>query len=170
MDSRNAVGNKAPNSSDVELIVALARDAAYMGHLTARFLERLGLVPRGKRSTLEPVALPREFLLELGGVIRVGIWEAAGLSDRLGQDLPRAKHALAELFARTAGERTSDLGNGSCFGTFQLVCRIVIDRLAWAGREEIGADVVLGDVDDADLLHAIADLLWANRHLATETE
>jgi hypothetical protein len=160
----------APNRAALELIELIVREAMFMADLTAHFLERLGILPPPKERRENPVELPTEFLVELGAIVRLALWERAELRDRLDYGLPRAEHALADLFARFAGpvheaqsgEVTSRLASD--------VLRVSLRRLAWGGPEELHADVVLDEPDGEVLLEALADLLWEHRHVGRDEE
>jgi hypothetical protein len=148
-----------------ELIEAVVRDAQFMADLTAGFLGRLGALPPLKQRRKAPVALPGEFLLGLAAALRIGLWERAGLRDRLGLDLPPADQALDDLFARhAAAAPAAARPEGAAGGIVEGVFAAALSRLAWGGRRELRADVVLDGPDEEVLLEALADLLWAHRH------
>ena len=123
-----------PDRSAVELIEAIIRDAEFMADLTASFLDQLGFLPPLKQRRKEPVALPCEFLLELAAVLRLALWERAGLRDRLGRDLPPAEQALDDLFARFAQESPVARSDGTSAGLVMEVFKTTLSRLAWGGR------------------------------------
>jgi hypothetical protein len=148
-----------------ELIEAVVRDAQFMADLTAGFLDRLGALPPLKQRRKAPVALPDGFLLELAAVLRIGLWERAGLRDRLGLDLPPADQVLDDLVARFTQVPVEMRPERTCAGIVMDVFRTTLDRLAWGGRGELHADVVLGEHDDELLLEALADVLWEQRHV-----
>ena len=41
--------------------------------------------------------------------------------------------------------------------------RVIVERISWRGKPDLGVDVSLGEVDEDLLLDAVADFLWANR-------
>ena len=147
-----------------ELIEAIVRDAHFLADLTAGFLERIAVLPPRKKRQKTPVALPREFLLELAGVLRLALWEGAGLRDCLGRDLPAAEPALHNLLAHYASESQGPGASGDSHGLARDIFKIALCRLAWAGRAELHADVVLDEPDDDFFLNQMAGYLWANRH------
>ncbi|HEY2158537.1 MAG TPA: hypothetical protein VGH33_23105 [Isosphaeraceae bacterium] len=145
------------------VLEAFVREAHLMADLVAQFLEAIGLAPPASERMKKPAEFPREFLRELGFVLRIDTWERAGIRELLAPDLPTARRALDELFVRhgiihgppgdpEAGERLS-----------LRVMQVAVGRLALAGREELNADVVVARPDDALLLETFADFAWAHR-------
>jgi hypothetical protein len=43
------------------------------------------------------------------------------------------------------------------------VFSVWVEHFAWHGREQLGADLVLGEAEEDALADALADLLWDNR-------
>jgi hypothetical protein len=148
----------------VDLIEAIIRDAHFLADLTADFLERTAVLPPLKERQKTPVALPREFVLELGAILRLALWEGAGFRDCLGPDLPAAESALHNLLACLASEPHEPWASGDSQGLARVIFRIALCRLAWAGRAELHADVVLDEPDDDFFLKQVAAYLWAHRH------
>jgi hypothetical protein len=153
----------------VELIEFVERDAEFMADLTATFLDFIGIVPPLKERLRNPVALPSEFLLELAAILRIAVWERAGLVDRIGDGLPSAEAALADLFGRLGPEpqasRSETMGTALRLAVF----RTTVSRLAWGAREELYADVAL-DLSDEGSAEALADFLWTHRDLGRPEE
>jgi hypothetical protein len=153
----------------VELIEFVERDAEFMADLTTAFLDVIGIVPPLKERLRNPVALPSEFLLELAAILRIALWERAGLVDRIGHGMPSAEAALADLFGRLGPEpqasRSEITGTALCLAVF----RTTVSRLAWGAREELYADVVLDPLDDGSP-DALADFLWSHRDLGRSQE
>jgi hypothetical protein len=154
----------AADRAVVDFLASIIRDAQFMADLTARYLDRLlGILPPTKKRGGEPIAFPPEFLLELGAVLRLAVWERAGLRDRLDPALPPAEQALVDLLARfgLAPGRTRAAGGGT--GLAMQVFQAALRRLAHDGRGELDVDIVLEAPDDGVLLEALADFLWAHR-------
>ena len=121
------------------------------------FLRALGL----KASPARPIALPDAFLLELGAALRLLEWERRGLTAHTDAGLPPSGQALREAFRHldAPGAAPGPLGD-------TLAYRVMVffaERFAWAGREELDADVAMGEADEDALLDALADFLWDNR-------
>ena len=141
----------------LDLVTAVAGDADRDADRVALFLQALGLKP----SPARPLALPAAFLLELGAALRLLEWERRGLSAHTDAGLPPSGQALREalrhldipeLAARTLGDTL----------TYRVMV-LFAERFAWAGREELDADVALGEADEDALLDALADFLWDHR-------
>ena len=140
------------------------REGRLMAELVTHFLESISLLPPASRRRKRPVVdLPREFLLELGLILRVHAWERAGLRDRIGPDLPTSRRALADLFVRFGLDRRPPVDATADVRLTMGMFVIALDRLAWAGREELDADVALDAPADERWLEALADFLWENR-------
>jgi hypothetical protein len=55
------------------------------------------------------------------------------------------------------------------------VLRVWTEQFAWEGPDTLGADIILGDVDEDEFAAVLADFLWQHRHamdsfLTNETE
>ena len=148
--------------SAVELIEFIVRDAVFMADVTCQYPRATRAAALAGGATRESGRLAREFLLELAAVLRLDLWERSGVRDRLDPGLPPAEQALADLFA-PGGH--GGLPIGAPVTLAMSVFRASLRHLAWGGREELGADVVLDEPDDEVLLEALADLLWEHRHL-----
>lgn len=123
------------------------------------FLDKVGMAapPGGFRP------IPRGVLLDFGAVGRLLRWETAGLTVHRDAGLPSAAEALGyvyrALIAAAAGRGTLD-GAGALA---RAVFDVLVTRIAWAGRPDLGADIVLDAGDDDDFAEALAQLLWARR-------
>jgi hypothetical protein len=151
-----------------ELAECLVHDAEYMARLTIRFIDLTGIFPPGQPGE-RPVALPAEFLLELAAVLRIAIWERDHLRDRIAADLPRAQDAYLELLERAAHRPDSFSSAMVSPPLHRRVIDATLRHLAWNGRRDLGADVLLGRPDEGDddiALEAMAEFLWARRHSA----
>jgi hypothetical protein len=153
----------------VEVLEFIIRDGVFMGGLTADFLD-LFFQTSPNESCKKPIALPREFLRELGAILRLALWERAGLCDRLDHGLPPAREALRDLFTRFLRVphvwESAEVASGLALAVFD----ISLSRLAWAAREEVNVDVVLDEPHDKILLEGLADLLWDHRDLGRVEE
>jgi hypothetical protein len=147
----------------IAVIANALREADLMADLVIRFLEAVGLAPPLARRMKQPAEFPREFLLELGFILRIHTWERSGIRHLVGPDLPRARQALEQLFVRH-GIIPGPPGDPSAGDRLSLqVMRIALGRLAPAGREELDADIVVVEADDTRLLEALADFAWSHR-------
>lgn len=152
--------NAPSRSFHPELAEAVAREAARDAENVAVFLRDLGFVPTVDR----PVRLPPAFLLHLGAALRLWAWESSGLQVHLNSGLPRAEGAIVDAFGSLAHELKAEGPHPAELS--RKVLALFAGRLAWHGRRDLDADVVLDDHDDDDtLLNALAELLWDARHV-----
>ena len=84
----------------VQLIATALREADVMAELVIGFLEGSGLVPPAAERDGAPIEFPREFLLELGAVLRIASWDRAGIRETLDPGLPSGERAYAEFLRR----------------------------------------------------------------------
>ena len=145
------------------VINAVARNAEFRAELTAAFLNAAGLVGKSHDGHVRSCGLSADALLELGFVLQLAYWELHGLRSHLPEELPRVGEAATSLAKRAAerasgGEfrRSEELSN-QVFGVWWR-------RFAWNGRELLQADVVLGDIDEDQLIDVMAKFLWDHRH------
>ena len=135
-----------------------ADGAAVEAEWVVQFLSAAGVTPGEARG------LTTGLLLDLGGVMRLRAWEAAGLDAHRAAGLPSARDALGHV----VGIMTTAVADRSALARAGNLGRAVVDRrmsrVAWAGPAELRADVVLGAPDEDDLIEAVADLLlWTAR-------
>jgi hypothetical protein len=147
-----------------DLVRAVAEDAALDADRVGCFLDELlgrcGAAAEGR----PPLRLPPDFLLELAAGLRLLAWEAGGLRCHREAGLPPAQQALRDAFRwlkpAAAAPETGD-------GPERLMPRVLalfIERLAWNGRVEWGADIALGEAEEDVLAEVVANFLWAHRH------
>jgi hypothetical protein len=155
----------------IPLLEAVLRNAEFTADLVHQFLHRL-LPHRSHGRVQQPLAFPRTFLLELGALLRLWLWEKAGFRPDLPPDLPSAQEALEQLLGRLGGgDFFADEPNSSLL--LQRVLHISLSRMSWQSPLELGADVLLGQVSEEELVEAMAQLLWEHRRSlpgATSTE
>jgi hypothetical protein len=147
-----------------DLVRAVAQDAALDADRVGCFLDELLGRCRAPAAGRPPLLLPPDFLLELAAALRLLAWETSGLRCHLGAGLPPAQQALRDAFRwlkpATAAPETGD-------GPERLMPRVLalfIERLAWNGRVEWGADIALGEAEEDVLVGVVADFLWSHRH------
>ena len=111
---------------------------------------------------LPPEARPKNmmtfgFLLRLGAALRLLMWESKGFSFHRAAGLPDAHQAIRNAIGALNAPATDP--TGFCVP----VLRLAIDRFAWNGPRELGADIALGEASEENLLEALADFLWSHR-------
>jgi hypothetical protein len=136
-----------------ELVAAVAEGAARDADHVVQFLRALGL----EASPTKPMHLPAAFLLELGAALRLFRWEYCGLHTHLDAGLPPSSQAIRDAFRHLDGSGPLEM---------TLAYRVLVlfaERFAWSAREELDAQVALGEADEDALLEALADFLWEHR-------
>jgi hypothetical protein len=154
------------------LVRAVALNAARDADRVALFLDALGARPAGDGTSRPPLRLPSWFLLELGAALRLWIWEHSGIRLHLGAGLPPAGEALRAVFRRlTAAAGDGATGEGTPLS--RAVMGLFVEHFAWSGQQDLGAELLLGEADEDDLVGALADLIWAHcttlRHRRRDT-
>ena len=147
------------------VVAAVTRNAEFRAELVAAFLDSAGVVCRSEDGQPSSCGLSADTLLELGGILQLAYWERHGFRPDLPDRLPAYREAVAS-FAKRAAERA----NGEKFHPMkelseQVFC-VWFGHFAWDGREILQADMVLGDLDEDQLIDVMANLLWSHRHHA----
>jgi hypothetical protein len=137
-----------------DLVYAVALNADCDADWVGVYLAAAGLKP--------PLRLPTDFLLGLGAALRLYQWEQSGIHLHLAAGLPPAREALHEVLRAATGqaepeavERLKTLSS--------RVLSLFVERFAWNGRVELGADLTLDPPDEDALLDGLADFLWDHR-------
>ena len=145
------------------VVDAVTRNAEFRAGLTAAFLDAAGLVGESQYDHPRSCGLSADTLLELGFVLQLAYWELHGFRQHLPDEVPLVREA-ATSFAKRAAERAG----GGEFRRSEELSNQVFDiwwrRFAWDGREILQADVVLGDIDEDQLIDVMAKFLWDHRH------
>lgn len=144
-----------PQTIPRDQFLAIVRNAEYQADLTAATLREMGLPIKNLR-------LPGNFLLELGAVVQLHVWERRGLTPHLKGELPAAKVASKELVERVQKGASEFEGNNAAPLSRQVL-QVGIEQFAWNGQELLQADVVVGDVDEDEFVALLAEFLWTHR-------
>jgi hypothetical protein len=145
-----------------DLIRAVKGDAERDADLVGAFLAVTGLAPSGRRPQGAPLAVPADCLLGLGAALRLSLWEQLGIRVHLDHGLPPARQALLDVLRTATGQAQAEAAERARSLTGRVLA-LSAAHLAWSGRIELGADVVLGAADQEALLEALADYLWVHR-------
>ena len=149
-----------------ELIQFAADEAGRDAEDVAAFLAAAGLAPPPG----ETRGIPPAVLLDLGGVVRLRRWEAAGYMVHVDAGLPTAGAALNHLIGTLVAAVTNPAALSVAGALSRAVFDLTVTRFAWTARPELGSDVVL-HVDDEDaLVEKLTQFLWARRHYSPATE
>ena len=152
-----------PPEVPADLFSAFARDAADDADRVGHFLQAVGLIPEQHGQTEAPVRLPMDQLLGLAAGLRLYAWEQNGLRIHREAGLPSAREVILKVLrsgASMAGPATTNDGKL----LWASVMALFMERFAWSGRADLGADILLGDAEDDTFIEALADFLWAHRH------
>jgi hypothetical protein len=141
-----------------ELIGFAAAGAAEEAEWVIAFLTSAGLAP----APGETRGFPAGILLDLGGMVRVRAWEAAGI-DAHRANLMSADEALGHIIDVLV-QAAANPAALACAGRLgRAVFDLRMSRFAWAGPTEFQADVELDAPDEEALINALADFLWSSR-------
>jgi hypothetical protein len=136
-----------------------AAGAAEEAESATTFLASAGLAPPAG----ETRGLPRGILLDIGGMVRLRAWEAAGLDAHRRAGLMTADEALEhiiDVLTRAAAD-PAELARAGALG--RAVFDLRMSRFAWAGPMEYQADIALDTPDEEALIDALAKFLWGSR-------
>ena len=145
-----------------DLIRAVKGDAERDADLVGAFLAVTGLAPSGRRPQGAPLALPGDCLLRLGAALRLSLWEQLGIRVHLDHGLPPARQALIDVLRTATGQAEAEAAERAR-SLAGRVLALSVAHFGWAGRIELGADVVLGAADQEQLLEELAAYLWRHR-------
>jgi hypothetical protein len=140
-----------------ELIESVAANAEAEADRVASFLDRVGLgpLPGGTRR------LPSDFLLNLGAALRLRAWEVAGITVHREDGLPTPADAVRRVLADAAAGTVRATTPDPWLSRADF--RLSIDRLAWTGRRDLAAEVVIEVPDEDTLVESLAQFLWKHR-------
>jgi hypothetical protein len=144
-----------------ELIKAIAHRAGDDADAAGALLNKLGIRPIVEGESRGPVRLPAWFLLELAAAMRLWIWEHHGIRLHLEAGLPPAAEAFRAVFRRLR-EPNND-ATGMLAPLSASVLNLFIQHFAWSGLQDLGADLVLSEADDDELVDILANLIWSHR-------
>ena len=155
----------ATDQQCIEVTDLFIQEAEHMSALVASFLDRLESVRSPQECERSPISLPREFSIELGAILRIAQWESDGLLDPTESELPGAADAYENLLQRCIQKPESFSTERVGSSLLLQVLKFSVGQLSWNASRELGADVVVGQVDDIETyLEAFAEFLWARRH------
>jgi hypothetical protein len=143
-------------------VAAVISRADYVATLTGEFLSLLGLVPNKTEAADGVCRFPPGFLLELGAMLQLAVWERAGVRTHLDAGLPSAHEAAADL-TRRASENPSGFNDIQSAILLRRIFPLWVERLAWAGPELFAAEMQI-DADEEDaFVNGLAEFLWRHR-------
>jgi len=136
-----------------EMVAKVRADAAHDADLVGLFLQVLGVraVPD------KPVRLPARFLRHLRIGLRLFFWELQGFFFHREVGLGKARDVIRDAFL------SLDDADADPTVLSRTVLRLSVERFAWNGPGELGAEVALDDALEDAALDALAAYLWACR-------
>jgi hypothetical protein len=143
-----------------ELIRFAVEEAGRDADDVAAFLAAAGLAPPPG----ETRGFPPGILLDLGAVVRLRRWEAAGYAVHVEAGFPTARAALHRLITTLIGAAADPAVLAAAGDLGRAVFELTVSRFAWTARSRLGADVVLDGSDEDALVEALAQHLWAHRN------
>ena len=143
------------------MVNAVVREAERDAVAVAELLSDLGF-RRPSPGSL-PLRLPAAFLLGVGAAMRLFRWEERGVQIHRTAGLGAAGEVLCEVVRRTAPPSAQE-PDPAVARLLLTVFELAVQWMAWEGQPVLGADVVVGGVDDEDaFVEALTQLCWARR-------
>jgi hypothetical protein len=136
------------------MVEAVAAEAVRSADRVITFLDAAGL----SASPDHPLHLPPEFLLTVGAGLQFLLWEINGYTVHLDAGLLAAKDVIHNAFRAVKDRATFDS---------RLPVRVLglyVDHFCWRARAELGAEILLDNLDPDVMAEAVAQFLWAARH------
>jgi hypothetical protein len=143
----------------------VARNAAEDADCVGQFLTVLG------RRIVEPsgiypqLRLPIYFLLGLGAALRLLMWEKKGLQAHRDAGLPSSRELLYRVFQWLSDPAPATVKEQNARTLCAQVLQVFVERFAWDGQALLQADFVLGQAEEEQLVEALAQFLWHQRHV-----
>jgi len=134
-----------------EMIAAEEFEAAHQAVRVALFLHAVG------KEAIPQKLITAAFLLHLGMALRLLDWESKEFQFHREAGLPDAHQAIRNAIGALNAPATDP--TGFCVA----VLRLAMERFAWNGPRELGADIALGEASEENLLNELADFLWRHR-------
>jgi hypothetical protein len=148
-------------------IAAVARRADFVALLVAHALDAVYAKAGIDAKTDQSCRLPAGFLLELGAVMQLLLWERAGLTVHVEAGLPTADAAGEEL-ERRARLGPSEFDDVSRLTLWRKVNMLWTEHFAWDGQQLLGAEIAVERGDEDALVDHLANFIWRNRRALTD--
>ena len=104
-------------------------------------------------------AVPFGLLLELGALGQLQFWQTSGLSTLLPEDTPSYDDAADDLCIRIAHD-PQQFQRLESASLSKRVLQLWIDHFDWKAPLLLGADLVVGEIDEDLLIEIVSQLLW----------
>lgn len=145
-----------------EVIAAVVRFAERQADFAAAAIDALVTEATRRGDTFDGRRLPAGFLLELGAVMQLQVWEDSGVRSLLTVEVPTAAAAAADLNARVQADPGRFTQVDAATLSNQLL-RVWLEHFSWSAPEMLGVDIVIGRLDEEELVETMAQLLWKYR-------
>jgi hypothetical protein len=106
---------------------------------------------------------PLPYLLELGAILQLALWESAGFAEQLPSDLPTLSQAREELKTRAA-LGPQEFVDPKKARLFECVFLVWWEHFAWHAPELLDAEVLLGQLNEDEVVQQLARFFWETRH------
>lgn len=111
--------------------------------------------------------LPFWMFAHLAAILAFKRWQHAGISQLASITLPSPTEVASDL-ARAIETNDPTFKEVACPHTpCARFIRVMLERMAWEGHSDVGAEVLVGDPDEDSLIEAVAQLLWNCRREQT---
>jgi hypothetical protein len=144
------------------LICAVARRADFVAALTAQAIGIALKLPELPQGQVYELNVPAGFLLELGAVLVIEMWERRGFTAHIIAGLPSWREADNEL-VRLLREDPTHFDQNQHGSLNRRVLQFWLENFAWDGIETFGADILVTAGDEDAIVDAVADFIWKNR-------
>ena len=141
-------------------VIAVLQRADEAAMRLAETLKSMGFLAQDKEG--QRVSFPAGFLLELSAVLQLAAWEHKDQHHHIDAGLPCFDEAAADL-ARRAETAPADFHQLSSTTLHKRVLSFCLEQISWQGLDYLGADVLVGEIDEEAFLDSLATFLWANR-------
>jgi hypothetical protein len=143
-------------------IDAIRRRADFVASVVGEILRRELATPPDSGGVVHQLNVPAGFLLELGAVIVLNLWERQGITAHLDAGLPRWSEADADLVRRLREDRSQFEPIENAILS-RRVLQFWLQNFAWDGIETFGADMLLSTSEEDAIVDALASFLYENR-------
>jgi len=144
-------------------IDAVRRRADFVAALVAETLRATLDVPAPPDGRVRRLNVPAGFLLELGAVIALNMWERQGIMRHLDAGIPTWSEADVDL-ARRLKEDPRQFDRIENASLNRRVLKYWLENFAWDGIQTFGAEVMLSTADENAIVNAVARFLYENRN------
>jgi hypothetical protein len=151
-------------------IGAIARRAEFVASLVGETILRAALdFPQPPTGNVHQLNVPAAFLLELGAVLVLELWERHGITAHRDVGFPSWRDADADLALRL-NEDPTQFNRLESASLSQRVLRFWVENFTWDGVATFRVDVILSSADEDAMVDAVAHFLWDNRKALSATQ